>query len=233
MKKIIKLKTFYHLFRIIIGLLFVASIIGIFIRPDDASVSRNIYVAIQAAILFILSLGPSYAERKFKIEIPDFMESIFLVFIVAALLLGEVADFFVHISWWDDMLHLISGFLVAIVGFSIINSAVKNPTKKIVINPFVIAIFVFCFSMTIEIIWELLEYTLDSLSTTSNMLRTVDSVTLEPYEGLFAIRDTMHDIILNVVSALTISILGYFDSKHDFRLFKKWLIYSTQDLEKK
>ncbi len=211
------------------GLLLLASILGAFIDADDADISRNIFVALQAVILILLSLGPSYAEKKFKIEIPDFMESIFLVFIIAALFLGEVAEFFVRIVWWDDMLHTISGLLVAIVGFSIINSAVKNPNKKIVINPFVIAIFVFCFSMTVEIIWELIEYTIDTFSSSSNMLRTVDSVTLVPFEGLFAIKDTMHDIILNVIAALTISIIGYFDSKNNFSFFKKWLIYSVRE----
>ena len=211
------------------GLLLLASILGAFIDADDADISRNIFVALQAVILILLSLGPSYAEKKFKIEIPDFMESIFLVFIIASLFLGEVAEFFVRIVWWDDMLHTISGLLVAIVGFSIINSAVKNPNKKIVINPFVIAIFVFCFSMTVEIIWELIEYTIDTFSSSSNMLRTVDSVTLVPFEGLFAIKDTMHDIILNVIAALTISIIGYFDSKNNFSFFKKWLIYSVRE----
>jgi hypothetical protein len=224
-----RLRLFYYFFRITIGLLLIASIVGIIIDVDGTDVSRNIFVALQASVLLLLSLGPSYAEKKFKIEIPDFLESIFLVFIIAALFLGEVADFFVNISWWDDMLHTISGILVAIVGFSIINSAVKNPKTKIVINPFVIALFVFCFSMTVEIIWELIEYTFDTFSASSNMLRTRNSITLVPFEGLEAIRDTMHDIILNVIASLTISVIGYFDAKNNYGLFKKWLIYSVRE----
>lgn len=215
---------FYHFVRIAMVLLLTASILGIFIDADDADISRNIFVSIQAFILLILSFGPSLIERKFKLDIPDFMESIFLVFILAALMMGEVAEFFVRINWWDDMLHIISGFLVAIVGFSVVNSAVKNPNKTLIINPLVIALFVFCFSMTVEIIWELLEYTVDTLISSSNMSRTVDSVTLVPYSGLLAMRDTMHDILLNVISALTISILGYFDAKNNLNIFSKWII---------
>ncbi len=219
-----KIRMFYHFVRIAMALLLTASILGIFIDADDADISRNIFVSIQAFILLILSFGPSLIERKFKLDIPDFMESIFLVFILAALMMGEVAEFFVRISWWDDMLHIISGFLVAIVGFSVVNSAVKNPNKTLIINPLVIALFVFCFSMTVEIIWELLEYTVDTLISSSNMSRTVDSVTLVPYSGLLAMRDTMHDILLNVISALTISILGYFDAKNNLNIFSKWII---------
>ena len=37
-------------------------------------------------------------------------------------ILGEMYDFFIKYSWWDSMLHTFSGMMVAILGFSIINS---------------------------------------------------------------------------------------------------------------
>ena len=219
-----RLTIFYHVVRTAMALLIVASIINIFIQADDADISRNIFVIIQAIILLLLSYGPPAMEKRLKVEIPDFLEGIFLIFIIAALIFGEVAEFFVKISWWDDMLHTTSGVLVAITSFSIINRAAKNPNNTLSFSPFFIALFVFCFSMTIEAIWELFEYTLDSLSASSNMMRTVDSVTLVPFQGLEAIRDTMHDIILAFFSSLAVSIIGYFDAKHGSKFFKKWLI---------
>jgi hypothetical protein len=224
-----KLKTVYYVLRIVIFILLVVSILSIFINQDTDAISRHIFVAMQSIALLLLSFGPSYAEKKFKIEIPDFMESIFLLFIIAALLLGEIGEFFVHVSWWDDMLHTISGLVFTILGFSIINAAVDDPDKKIVLNPLVIAIFVFCFSMTIEVIWELFEYSVDSLVVGSNMMRTVDSITLEPFEGLNAIADTMHDIILTFFSALFISVIGFFDNKYHWNIFHRWMIKSKKD----
>lgn len=213
-------------------LLLLTSILGIFIDSDDADISRNIFISIQLVILLIFSFGPSFLERKFKLDIPNYMKSVFLIFILAALLMGEVADFFVTVRWWDDMLHISSTVLVSIVGFSIINTAARNPDKNLVLSPFVIALFVFCFSMTIEIIWELIEFAFDNLATSSNMLRTINSVTLVPYVGLRAVQDTMYDIILCAISSLVISVAGYFDAKNNFNLFSKWLISPMNETQK-
>jgi hypothetical protein len=172
-------------------------------------------------------------EKRFKLEIPDFMESIFLVFIIAAQFFGEIARFFVNIPWWDDALHTTSGFLIAIVGFSIINSANKDPNRSLSLKPIFISIFVFCFSMTIGILWEFLEFAIDSLSSSSNMMRTVDSVTLVPHEGLAAISDTMHDLFLAGISSIIVSFFGYFDAKNNLSFFNKWIIKPVDDVDAK
>jgi len=219
-----RLTIFYYIVRIAMVFLLLASIIGIFISGDDADISRGIFVAIQAIILLLLSFGPPTMERRLKLDIPDFLEGIFLIFIIAALILGEVAEFFVKVSWWDDMLHTTSGVLVAITSFSIINTAVKNPNNALSLNSFFIALFVFCFSMTVAVVWELFEFTIDSLASGSNMLRTIDSTTGIPLQGLAAIQDTMHDLILASISTLVVSTIGYFDAKKGMKFFSKWLI---------
>ncbi len=228
MQKSNKLKIVYLIFRIQILILLVANILGIFINTEDDSISRNIFIATQSLILLIVSFGPSFAEKRLKVDIPTFMESIFLVFIIAALFLGEIAEFFVHIPWWDDMLHTTSGLMVTIIGFSIINTAVKDPNKKITLNPIVISIFVFCFSMAVEVVWEMIEFSAYSLIASSNMMRTRNSITGVPFEGLAAIGDTMHDIILTFFAASFISILGYIDNVKHLGIFNKWLIKSTK-----
>ena len=226
-----RLTIFYYIVRISMVILISASIIGIFIRRDDADLSRGIFVAIQAIILLLLSFGPPAMERRLKLDIPDFLEGIFLIFIIAALIFGEVAEFFVKVSWWDDMLHTTSGVLVAITSFSIINTAVKNPNNALSLNPFFIALFVFCFSMTIGVIWEFFEFAIDSLTGTSNMMRTYDSLTNIPFQGLSAVSDTIHDLFLASLSSLAVSIIGYFDAKHGMKFFKKWLISSHKKTE--
>lgn len=225
-----RLTAFYHIVRVAMVLLMIASFIGMFISADDDDISRGIYVIIQAGVLLLLSFGPPTMERRLKLEIPDFLEGIFLVFILAALIGGEVADFFVKISWWDDMLHTASGVLVAVTSFSIINTAVKNPNNTLSLNPFFIALFVFCFSMTVAVVWEFFEFTVDSLSTTSNMMRTRDSITNVAFLGLHAITDTIHDLLLAAFSSLLISIIGYFDAKHGLKFFRKWMIFTNKTI---
>ncbi len=169
-------------------------------------------------------------EKRLKLQIPDTLEGVFLIFIIAALIFGEVAEFFIRVPWWDDMLHTVSGVLVAITSFSVIKTAVKNPNYSLTLNPFFIALFVFCFSMTVAIVWELFEFMIDSLATGSNMLRTVDSVTHVPLSGLEAIQDTMHDLILAALSSLLVSIIGYFDAKKGMKFFGKWIISSEKEI---
>lgn len=219
-----RLTAFYYIVRIAMILLIAASIVGIFISKDEEDISRSIFVAIQAIVLLLLSFGPPAMEKRLKLDIPDLLEGFFLLFIIGGLIFGEVAGFFVAISWWDDMLHLVSGVLLAITSFSIINAAIKNPSNALTLNPFFIALFVFCFSMTIGVLWEFFEFTLDSLSTGSNMMRTFDSITLIPFEGLSAVRDTIHDLFLASISSLVVSVLGYFDAKSGFKFIKKLLI---------
>ena len=231
MKRDKRLTIFYYVVRIAMILLILSSIVRIFINGEDEDISRGIFVSIQAIVLLILSFGPPTMEKRLKVEIPDFLEGVFLVFILAALLFGEVADFFVKVSWWDNMLHTTSSILIAVTSFSIINTAIKKPNNSLSLNPLFIALFVFCFSMTVAVIWEFFEFAIDSLATGSNMLRTVNSITDVPLSGLDAIRDTMQDLILAAISALAVSIIGYFDAKKGLKFFSKWLIQPSKQIE--
>lgn len=224
MKSKKRLKIFYFSLRILTGLLLLVSILNLIINRDGDDISRGVFVVIQSLSILILSFGPSIIENRFKLEIPDFLESIFLIFIIAAQFFGEIVGFFVNISWWDDVLHTSSGFLIAIIGFSVLNTANRNPNKPLILRPIFISIFVFCFSMTIAVLWEFFEFSIDSLVAGSNMMRSVNSVTLVPLEGLAAINDTIHDLFLASISSIIVSIIGYFDAKHNLSIFYKWII---------
>lgn len=61
------------------------------------------------------------------------------------------------------MLHTINGFLCAAIGFSLFNilkSAVANPCSC---HPFIWQFVAFCFSMTVGVIWEFVEFTFDQV----------------------------------------------------------------------
>lgn len=231
-KEKLRVKAIFFIVRGILILLLAVSIVGIIIDADDADISRTIFNSIQTAILLFFSFTPNFVKKVFKVEIPDFMESLFLFFIVSALFLGEVADFFITVWWWDIMLHIFSGLLVTIVGFSIYNGSNKNPNIEKQIRPFFVALFVFCFTVTVEITWELIEFLFDSLANNSNMLRTLDSASLVPLLGLDAVKDTMNDIILNMISAFLIALLGFFDIKYNWNLFSRWMIRQRTDVGK-
>lgn len=57
-------------------------------------------------------------------------------------------------------MHVINGFLCAAIGFSLLDLLNKN-SKKLKLSPIYLAIFSFCFSMTIGVCWEFFEFAAD------------------------------------------------------------------------
>lgn len=213
---------FYSILRIIIGILLILNVVGIFLIDDDSQKSRLAFNAFQAFGFLLVSTIPSVIEKKGKLNIPDFMEVIFIIMCICHFILGEMYDFFIKYSWWDSMLHTFSGMMVAILGFSIINS-INLETKGMNIPPIFIALFAICFSVTVGVLWEIVEFIIDTL-VSSNMQRYKDNYTGEPFLGRKALLDTMKDLILDTLGACVMSIIGYFDLRREKEAFKRWTI---------
>lgn len=204
----------YWIVRILVLGLLVYSVIGLFLaRTDDSQLGDFGFIAINAIALLLASFLPAWVNKRWGIIVPDLFLRIYLGFATAALLLGEIGGFFVHVSWWDSALHLFSGSLIGVVGFSLLNILNKDPNIEFHLSPGFIALFVFCFSLAVGVIWEIFEFVVDGLAG-SNMQRFRDSITNELWLGRKALSDTMKDFILNTIGALVITILGYFDLKH-------------------
>lgn len=58
------------------------------------------------------------------------------------------------------MLHTMNGFLCAAVGFSLVN--LLNRKKEVSLSPMYVTLVAFCFSMTVGVLWEFVEYFCDS-----------------------------------------------------------------------
>ena len=121
---------------------------------------------LDSALLCVLSLFllllPIVIQRRFKITLPNTLETIIYIFIFAAEILGEIYNFYGHIANWDLMLHTLNGFLCAAIGLSLID-LLNNNSKSIKLSPLYVAMASFCFSMTIGVCWEFFEYGFDKL----------------------------------------------------------------------
>ncbi len=69
---------------------------------------------------------PMFVQKNFKIELPNTLEIIILLFVFCAEILGEINSFYQHIPIWDTMLHTLNGFLCAGVGISLVNLLNEN-----------------------------------------------------------------------------------------------------------
>lgn len=118
----------------------------------------NCFLCMLSLILFLL---PSFVEHTFKIDLPDTLEIIVLLFIFAAEILGEISSFYVRVPHWDTMLHTMNGFLCAAIGFALVDILNRSSKIKFQLSPLFLAIVAFCFSMTVGVLWEFFEYFMD------------------------------------------------------------------------
>ncbi len=150
-----KNKTSVLIVYLILRILVVATLIAqVFNRNFE-----NVYICVLTLILF---LAPSFLESKLNVELPNALEIIILFFIFSAEILGEIQEYYLLIPFWDTVLHTINGFLFAAIGFSIVNLLNDDRHVSLSLSPFYMAVTAFCFSMTIGILWEFFEWTMDS-----------------------------------------------------------------------
>ncbi|MBO5195928.1 MAG: hypothetical protein J6C03_02400 [Clostridia bacterium] len=121
---------------------------------------ENFFLCVLSLVLFLL---PAFVERKLKVDLPDALEIIVLLFIFAAEILGEISSFYVRVPHWDTMLHTVNGFLFAAIGFAMVDVLNRSSRVKFNLSPFYLAVMAFCFSMTVGVLWEFFEFGMDML----------------------------------------------------------------------
>ena len=121
---------------------------------------ENVFLCVLTLILFTM---PALIERRLKVDLPDTLEIIILLFIFAAEILGEIRAYYVKFPYWDTMLHTMNGFLCAAIGFSLVDLLNRHDKATLRLSPFYMAVTAFCFSMTIGVLWEFAEFSMDQL----------------------------------------------------------------------
>lgn len=117
----------------------------------------NTFILLLTLALFAI---PLLVERLFRVEIPNVLELIILLFVFSSTILGELSDFYGYFKIWDTALHTLNGFLAAGVGFSLVYLLNKN-AEGMSLTPLFLAIVTFSFSMTVGVMWEFFEYYAD------------------------------------------------------------------------
>lgn len=157
--------------------------------------------------LFVMTL-PSIINKRFSIQIPSIVEVLYYIFLYCAIYLGEVRSFYYLIPFWDTILHAFSGAMLGALGFSLVSMLNHEVSHYVRLSPFFIALFAFSFALAFGSLWEIYEFSMDVIFKT-NMQKyiTYEGVVLVGNEALL---DTMKDIIVDSISALSVSIFGYF-----------------------
>lgn len=191
--------------------------------------------------LIILNI-PLFIQRKFKCYIPNSITVILYIYIFAHFVLGEIYRAYDHVFLYDKILHATGGLIFSTLSFSVVwllNNREGNRTK---LSPFFIVLFTFCFTMTAEYLWELIEYAADRLFGL-NMQRWQDSIiegaqivvdgqVVEgtahsvPYGN--GIKDTMGDMLMNIVGCLVVCAVSYIGMRMRPRWFENKVILTEK-----
>ena len=142
---------------------------------------------------FGLTYAPRALAHQINIRLPLQFELSITVFLYATIFLGEVGGYYEKFWWWDVLMHASSAFAFGFAGFLVL--FVLFAKNKIKSSPFLFAIFSFTFGLAIGAIWEIIEFTIDSLFGT-NMQKS-------------GLRDTMGDLIVDALGAGVASLIGY------------------------
>ncbi|MDZ7719405.1 MAG: hypothetical protein U5K72_11370 [Balneolaceae bacterium] len=160
-------------------------------------------------ILFSL-FAPFLFKNKMDLELPAEFHFMAVLFVFAALYLGEIQEFYRRIWWWDMALHATAGLMMGIVGFLLVY--ILNESKKVELqmSSAFIALFAFMFAVSIGTVWEIFEFAMDQFLGL-NMQK-------EMFGDASGLTDTMWDMIVNAAGALIICLNGwwYLKKKQDF-----------------
>lgn len=170
---------------------------------------ENVGLCLLALLLFLI---PSLAEESLNIQIPFLFEAIIYLFIYAAWILGEIQNYYILIPGWDTMLHTMNGFLCAAVGFSLVD-LLNQRREEFHLSPVYVTIVAFCFSMTVGVIWEFVEFTFDELfyldMQKDTIVRTIGTLKLTGADSQWPLK--ISDITRTVIttsSGKTVTISG-------------------------
>ena len=227
-----RLSRFSAVILVLCIVLFAAGIVSICLIDDDATRSRLAFQSFEVALMIFLTFVPNILHRIIHIKIPHLMEVIFVAFCFCCLILGDVADFYGKFDWWDSLEHGMSGVLLGILGYAIINTFNKVEGNRLKYSPVFVSMWVLCFALAAGALWEIMEFITDGLFGLNSQQYLTTPGTFDkavPLEGHEALRDTMEDLILDFVGALFISVLGFFDLKRQRKSIANLTLDTTVD----
>ena len=167
------------------------------------------------AIMAII-LAPTLLGERLPVKIPPEIQALTLLFVFAALFLGEVQRYYERIAWWDQALHVSSGLLLGILGFLLVYVLNANERVDLHLRPRFVAFFAFLFAVSVGTLWELFEFAMDSFFDT-NMQKPM-------FGDPSGLTDTMWDLLVDMLGAAAISFYGWWYMNDPAKSFiERWI----------
>ena len=190
------------------------SVIAIMVAQFFNHNFENVFLCVLTLVLLLM---PTIMERRLKIDLPNALEIIIMLFIYAAEIMGEIQAFYTTYRGWDTMLHTMNGFLCAAIGFCLVDLFDRSEKSSLSLSPKYMAIVAFCFSMTVGVLWEFFECAMDQLllldMQKDTVVNTISTVMLDPTGGNKPqiIRGITDVILVTDQGEISLGLGGYLD----------------------
>ena len=197
--------------RILFVMAFAETVIFSIITNDFSNIINAFTALLGLALTFIPEAMENISKKRLRFS--SGVKIAIVLFIFAAELLGEIESFYEKIPWWDNMLHSLSGIILGLIGFMLVYAMNESDKVRISLSPLFVAAFAFFFAVAAGAVWEIIEFSGDRLFS-MNMQKFrppqgVNELMTDSWRFDEGLIDTMTDIILDTVSALFISVLGF------------------------
>lgn len=184
-----------------------------------------------SVLTLVLSFSPEFFRRRYRIDLPRFLQFFIIVFIFAGLFLGEARSFYEKYWWWDSLLHLLSGVALGFAGFLIVYILYK--TGKFKTSPVLLSVLAFCFALAMGSLWEIFEFFMDHfLRLDMQKARNLCELGAVYCDTRLGVVDTMRDLMLDALGALAASITGYLYLKKKSPSFFQELVKEFEEKNK-
>lgn len=187
-------------------------------QQDDVAyraIDWNLHIIAMSLIAMMVTFAFARLEKRHDVHLPRALLLTIMLFVVASIVLGDAYGNYGRFWWWDDVLHALSGIITGLVGFLLVYFF--NARYNMHISPRFVAVFAFSFAITLGVIWEIIEFSIDVMFGTEmqrwNMSASEVLIGKE-YQGS-GLRDTMSDLIVAGVGALVASVFSYMAYKND------------------
>ena len=169
-----------NIFTLVICFIYVISAIYFLLKKDFGSIGIIAFCIVVNIVLLI-------CNKKLSRLVENNIYVILSLFVMFSSLLGSCFRFYDIINHYDDFLHLWSGIISTNIAYLLIKYFIKKEWIKD-INKIFIVIFLFMFTMGIGSLWEVMEFSLDTLFGMNTQIG--------------GLKDTMIDIIDALVGGL-------------------------------
>lgn len=173
-------------------------------------VTGDLVMGFESVFCFIFThlwdLFQVFGNGSFIEEVPPLSQTMLNIIIFIGIVIGSYMGLFDKISWFDNFMHILSGFVCASFGYDF---ACIIQRKKGQCAATLAAIFGLMFALSIAVGWEFYEFLMDTFHGTNLQLAKAGEETamfnLADFHGEYGylgLVDTMTDMMMNAAGGI-------------------------------